>query len=64
MSYILDIFGGHLLGCKSSATGLAFYDWESLELVRRIEIQPKQLFWSDSGEYVCIATEENFFILR
>ncbi|KAL7644998.1 UNVERIFIED_CONTAM: hypothetical protein RMT77_004822 [Armadillidium vulgare] len=58
------IFGGFLLGCKSSATGLAFYDWETQELIRRIEIQPKQVFWSESGEYVCIATEENFFILK
>lgn len=23
-----------------------------------------QIFWSDSGELVCIATEESFFILR
>lgn len=23
-----------------------------------------QIFWSDSGELVCIATEESFFILK
>jgi coatomer subunit beta' len=27
------IFGGHLLGVKSPS-GLAFYDWETLELIR------------------------------
>lgn len=37
---VLGIFGGFLLGVKTS-TGLTFYDWESLELVRRIEVQPK-----------------------
>lgn len=58
------IFGGYLLGCRSSATGLAFYDWETQELVRRIEIAPKQVFWSENGEYVCIATEENYFVLK
>ncbi|CAL4118366.1 unnamed protein product, partial [Meganyctiphanes norvegica] len=58
------IFGGYLLGCRSSATGLAFYDWETQELVRRIEIAPRQVFWSENGEYVCIATEENYFILK
>uniref|UniRef100_A0A8C6VUD2 Coatomer subunit beta' n=1 Tax=Nothobranchius furzeri TaxID=105023 RepID=A0A8C6VUD2_NOTFU len=47
-----------------SVNGLAFYDWENTELIRRIEIQPKHIFWSDSGELVCIATEESFFILR
>ncbi|XP_064089389.1 coatomer subunit beta'-like isoform X3 [Macrobrachium nipponense] len=58
------IFGGYLLGCRSSATGLAFYDWETQELVRRIEIQPRQIFWSENGDYVCIATDENYFILK
>lgn len=28
-----------------------------------IHLDP-QIFWSDSGELVCIATEESFFILR
>ncbi|XP_053293394.1 coatomer subunit beta' isoform X1 [Pleuronectes platessa] len=57
------IYGGFLLGVRS-VNGLAFYDWENTELVRRIEIQPKHIFWSDSGELACIATEESFFILR
>lgn len=39
---ILAIFGGHMLGVKS-ISGLAFYDWETLDLVRRIEIQPKHV---------------------
>ncbi|KAG7154406.1 Coatomer subunit beta-like 1 [Homarus americanus] len=58
------IYGGYLLGCRSSTTGLAFYDWETEELVRRIEIQPRQVFWSENGDYVCIATDENYFILK
>ncbi|XP_031415738.1 coatomer subunit beta' isoform X2 [Clupea harengus] len=57
------IYGGFLLGVRS-VNGLAFYDWENTELIRRIEIQPKHIFWSDSGELVCIGTEESFFILR
>ncbi|XP_029374237.1 coatomer subunit beta' isoform X2 [Echeneis naucrates] len=57
------IFAGFLLGVRSNSS-LAFYDWESAELVRRIEIQPKHIFWSDSGELVCIATDESFFVLR
>lgn len=61
---LAGIFGGYLLGCRSSATGLAFYDWETQELVRRIEIQPRQVFWSENGDYVCIATDENYFILK
>ncbi|XP_023207619.1 coatomer subunit beta' [Xiphophorus maculatus] len=57
------IFGGFLLGVRSTS-GLAFYDWESSSLIRRVEILPKHMFWSDSGELVCIATEESFFVLR
>lgn len=57
------IFGGFLLGVRS-VSGLAFYDWENLELVRRIEIQPRHVYWSDSGELVAIATEDSYFVLR
>ena len=43
MNYVLiGIFGGHLLGVRS-VSGLAFYDWETQELVRRIEISPKHV---------------------
>jgi hypothetical protein len=41
---ILFVFSGYMLGVKSPS-GLSFYDWESLELVRRIEIQPKAVYW-------------------
>ncbi|XP_077963442.1 coatomer subunit beta' isoform X2 [Gasterosteus aculeatus] len=57
------VFGGFLLGVRSNS-GLAFYDWETCDLIRRIEIQPKHIFWSDSGELVCIGTDESFFVLR
>lgn len=39
---ILGIHGGHMLGVRS-VSGLAFYDWETTELVRRIEITPKHV---------------------
>nr|MBE5724356.1 coat protein (coatomer) beta' [Cucujiformia] len=56
------IFGGWLLGVKS-VSGLTFYDWETLELIRRIEIQPKSIYWSDNGKLVCLATEDSYYIL-
>lgn len=56
------IFGGWLLGVKS-VSGLTFYDWDTLDLVRRIEIQPKAIYWSDSGKLVCLATEDSYYIL-
>uniref|UniRef100_A0ABM0MQM6 Beta'-coat protein n=1 Tax=Saccoglossus kowalevskii TaxID=10224 RepID=A0ABM0MQM6_SACKO len=58
------IYGGFLLGVKTS-DGLAFYDWDSVDtLIRRIEITPQSIFWSDNGELVCITTDESFFILK
>jgi len=58
-----NIFGGGLLGVKS-VSGLAFFDWETQELVRRIEIQPRNVYWSETGELCCIATEESYFVLK
>lgn len=57
------IFGGYLLGVRS-VPGLAFYDWESLDLIRRIEIQPRAVYWSDGGALLCLATDDSYFILR
>ncbi|KAK3749186.1 hypothetical protein QZH41_010375, partial [Actinostola sp. cb2023] len=57
------IFGGYLLGVRS-AGGLSFYDWDSTEMLRRIEIHPKNIFWADSGELCCISTDDSFFILK
>ena len=56
------IFGGVLLGVKSPS-GLAFYDWDTMSLVRRIEIQPKSVFWSENGELVAITTDDGYFVL-
>jgi len=38
----VGIYGGFLLGVRS-VSGLAFYDWETNSLVRRIEITPKMV---------------------
>merc|ERR1712079_509643 len=57
------IFGGALLGVKS-VSGLAFYDWEQQQLIRRIEIQPRAVYWSETGELCCIVTDESYFILK
>ena len=58
-----NIYGGQLLGVRA-VSGLSFYDWETTELIRRIEITPKLIYWSENGELICIACEESFYILR
>ncbi|KAI6654559.1 Coatomer subunit beta [Oopsacas minuta] len=57
------IFGGTLLGVKSKGS-LSFHDWESLELIRRIEISVKNVFWNESGTLVAITDADSFYVLQ
>ncbi|XP_055335267.1 coatomer subunit beta'-like [Paramacrobiotus metropolitanus] len=57
------IFGGTLLGVKA-ANSLAFYDWESNQMIRRIEIQAKGVYWAENGEHIAIATDDSYFVLK
>ncbi len=72
-----------------TSSGLTFYDWETLDLVRRIEVVPRcvffflfkfilpstfnhhndfrfyrNIFWNETGNLVCLATDDCYFILR
>lgn len=40
---------GTLLGVKGQG-GIGFFDWNTGKLVRRIEVDPKNVYWSESGE--------------
>lgn len=55
--------GGVLLGVRGQG-GIGLFDWESGALVRRIEVDPKNVYWSESGELVTLACEETFYVLR
>lgn len=56
------VFGGPLLAARSTSS-VTFYDWEG-RVIRKIDVVPKSIYWSDSGDVVTIATEASFFILR
>ncbi|KAL5105903.1 Coatomer subunit beta [Taenia crassiceps] len=58
-----QIFGGHLLGVRSVA-GFTFYDWSTGVLVRRIDVTPVLVYWSENGNQVAICTKDTFYILR
>ncbi|GJD12566.1 Coatomer subunit beta'-1 [Galdieria sulphuraria] len=58
-----EIFGGALLGVKGSDF-VCFYDWNLLQIVRRVDINAKGVFWSDSSEFMAISGPEAFYILR
>ncbi|KAJ5501204.1 Coatomer beta' subunit [Penicillium expansum] len=54
---------GVLLGVKGQG-GIGFFDWETGSLVWRIEADPKSVYWSESGELVTLACEDDFYVLR
>lgn len=57
------IFGGFLLGV-SSGSGLSFFDWDTLNLIRRIDIQPTHVYWAENASLVTLATADQYFILK
>ncbi|KDQ63948.1 hypothetical protein JAAARDRAFT_27621 [Jaapia argillacea MUCL 33604] len=57
------LHGGTLLAARGSGF-VMFWDWESGEIVRRIDVDAKNVFWSGTGTLVAIATEDSFYILR
>ncbi|KHJ48446.1 WD domain, G-beta repeat protein [Trichuris suis] len=61
-SQIEGIFGGTLLGVRAGGQ-LSFFDWTTRSLVRRIDISPKAVFWSEM-DTVCITTEDTCYILK
>jgi len=63
-SWIIDgLHGGALLGARGN-TFVVFWDWETGEIVRRIDVEAKNVYWSSTGTLVAIASEESFYILR
>ncbi|KAG2233384.1 hypothetical protein INT48_000387 [Thamnidium elegans] len=64
LSYAAEgIFGGGLLGVRSNGF-LNFYDWETGVLVRRIDVECKDVIWSDAGDLIAIVCEDSFYVLR
>jgi len=56
------LFGGNAVGVKG-VDGVLFYEWDSGEFIQKIEAVPKEVFWSDSGNMVLLATEESAYVL-
>uniref|UniRef100_A0A803NZY7 Coatomer subunit beta' n=1 Tax=Cannabis sativa TaxID=3483 RepID=A0A803NZY7_CANSA len=57
------IFGGNLLAMCSNDF-ICFYDWTECRLIRRIDVNVKNLYWADSGDLVAIASDTSFYILK
>jgi len=58
-----EIFGGRLIGVRSTEF-VCFYDWSEGRLVRRIDVLPKLIIWSDDGTHVVLACSDSFYVLK
>lgn len=57
------IYGGALLGVCGKDF-ICFYDWDDLQLVRRIDVEAKAVFWSDQAHLLCIVGDSSFYVLQ
>uniref|UniRef100_A0A0E0G2U9 Coatomer subunit beta' n=1 Tax=Oryza nivara TaxID=4536 RepID=A0A0E0G2U9_ORYNI len=57
------IFGGVLLAMCTNDF-ICFHDWEEGRMIRRIDVNVKNLYWADSGDLVTIASDTSFYILK
>ena len=59
------IFGGRLLALRGKEC-VTFYDWETFDVVRRIDLSShlKHVFWSEDNSKVTLALEEAFYLLE
>lgn len=54
--------GALLTVCGKSST--YFYDWETTSLIRQIDEPAEEVKWSESGDFVALATSTSIFVLR
>ena len=59
----MALFGGALM-CIRAGEVCFFFDWAESKLVRRIDVQPREIKWSESGDLLVVVCEESFFVLR
>ena len=59
------IFGGRLLALRSKES-ITFYDWETYDVVRRIDLASnlKGVFWSEDSRKVTLTLEDTFYLLE
>ncbi|KIY50151.1 coatomer protein [Fistulina hepatica ATCC 64428] len=63
-SWSMDsLSGGALLGARGAGF-VIFWDWETGDIVRRIDVDAKEVFWSGTGSLVAVATTDSFYVLR
>jgi coatomer subunit beta' len=57
------LFGGTCIGVKGADEAVLFYDWDSGIFLRKIDVAPKEVYWSDAGNMVLLACKDAAYVL-
>ncbi|KAF6750989.1 coatomer protein [Ephemerocybe angulata] len=58
-----QLYTGPVLGARGNGF-VVFWDWETGEIVRRVDVDAKSVYWSGTGNLVAIATDDSFYVLK
>ncbi|CAK4617062.1 hypothetical protein LEN26_014692 [Aphanomyces euteiches] len=58
------LHGGALIGIRGPDC-IAFYDWDNdMRFIRKIDATIKNVYWSDAGDLVVLASDASYYVLR
>eukprot|EP01025_Chloroclados_australasicus_P014962 TRINITY_DN17088_c0_g2_i2.p1 TRINITY_DN17088_c0_g2~~TRINITY_DN17088_c0_g2_i2.p1 ORF type:complete len:950 (-),score=124.80 TRINITY_DN17088_c0_g2_i2:478-2916(-) len=57
------IHGGWLLGVRGQDF-ICFYDWATGQIIRRIDVVVRNVYWSDNGDLLAIVSDQSFYLLK
>jgi len=57
------LFGGYYIGCKGADSAVLFYDWDAGEFVKKIDVCPNEVYWSEGGHLLLLACDEVAYVL-
>ncbi|KAF5334211.1 hypothetical protein D9611_014328 [Ephemerocybe angulata] len=58
-----QLYTGPVLGGRGNGF-VVFWDWETGEIVRRVDVDARSVYWSGTGNLVAIATDDSFYVLK
>ncbi|CAN0378696.1 unnamed protein product [Ascophyllum nodosum] len=57
------LFGGACLGVRGPDC-VVFFDWDEGVMIRKIDVVPREVYWSDNEDLCLLACQDNYYVLR
>lgn len=64
VNYVVEGIAGGALLAVIGVGFVCFYDWNTGAMVRRINVEARQVLWSQTNQLVAIATDDSYYVLR